>query len=235
MKSAKPLPANPNRQVETPEGIILSMPLADPIARACAFAIDFLVRISLLILISLPLAGLGQTGTGIWFICLFVLWWGYYVITEMLMDGSSPGKKAMHLRVVNEDFTSINFSTSLIRNLLRVADAFPGFYGMAILTVLFSPGNKRLGDIAAKTVVVSTRPKKYREIALQAPALIPNMTFTQTEQRNIIEFARFCELGSTDRAKEIASHLAKPLNEENSDQLVVLLRRYAKWFLEGSG
>ncbi len=44
MKPINRPPANANRQIETPEGIMLSMPLADPMARAVAFLIDFIVR-----------------------------------------------------------------------------------------------------------------------------------------------------------------------------------------------
>ncbi len=234
MKSINRLPANAYQQIETPEGIMLSMPLADPLARAMAFLIDFILRGVLLFIFAWLLLDYGDVGQGIFLIVMFIIWWGYYVVVEMLMDGSSPGKKAMRLRVVNEDFTSINFSASLIRNLLRTADAFPGFYGMAILSILFSSANKRLGDIAAKTVVISTRTDKFKQINLQETALIPNVVFTQAEQHNIIDFARFCELGSADRAKEMASYLSKPLNEPNTDKLVILLRRYAKWFLQGN-
>lgn len=231
MNSTDILPAQPNRMIETPEGIVLAMPLADPISRAVAFLIDLLLRGLLLFGLAMLLFAFGEVGKGIFFILCFILWWGYYVIAEMLMDGSSPGKRFMHLRVVNDDFTSINFSTSLIRNLLRVADLFPGLYGMAMLSMLFSRANKRLGDIAAKTVVISTRSAYFREITLQESALLPNTTFTQAEQNNIIEFARFCEVGSPDRAKEIAGYLSKSLHEPNAEKLVIQLRRYAKWFL----
>lgn len=234
MNSIKIQPAQSNRLIETPEGIILSMPLADPISRTVAFLIDLLLRGLLLFAIALLLSFLERLGVGIFYVFLFILWWGYYVIAETLMDGSSPGKKFMHLRVVNDDFTSISLPTSIIRNLLRVADFFPGLYGMAIISMLFSSSNKRLGDIAAQTVVISTRPEHFRQITLQEPALLPSVPFTQEEQHNIIEFARFCEVGSPDRTKEMAQHLSNSLHENNIDKLVIQLRRYAKWFLEGN-
>lgn len=225
MKPISRPPVNANRQIETPEGIILSMPLADPMARAVAFLIDAIVRGVLLFICAWVLLELGDIGEGFFLIIVFIVWWGYYVVVEMLMDGSSPGKKAMKLRVVNEDFTSINFSASLIRNLLRTADAFPGMYGMAIVSILFSSTNKRIGDIAAKTVVISTKTDKFQQIKLQETALIPTLVFTQAEQQTIIEFARFYEQGATDRAKEIAQYVSQPLNEPDTDKLVITLRR----------
>lgn len=229
MNAAK-LPIRSGRLIETPEGIILSMPLADPITRAIAFLIDFVIRGLLLLGLAVLLLRLGELGKGLLLLAAFILWWGYFIFFELLLDGSSPGKAAMKIRVVSDDFTSINFSTSLIRNLLRVADLFPGLYGVGLLSVLFFDDNKRLGDIAAKTVVINTQNPVLREITLKQSALSPHVHFTRAEQKHLIEFARFCEVGSAQRAKEIAQPLAKGLGIADSDKLVMRLRRYAKWF-----
>lgn len=223
--------AQSERQIETPEGIRISMPLADPVTRGVAFLIDLSIRGLILWLLSLLLSFMGQFGLGVFLVLWFVTWWGYHILAELFMVGGSPGKAIMQIRVVNDDFSSINFSTSLIRNLLRVADFFPGLYGTAIISILFNKSNKRLGDLAAKTVVVSTRKPQPQEVKLRADALPPEITFTRAEQRNIIEFAQFCEKGSRERAREIAQHLEQVLTEVNSDKLVLRLCQYAKWFL----
>lgn len=223
--------ADSDTRIETPEGIELVMPLADPVARAYAFAIDFAIRLAVMWVAAMLLGMLGQVGTGIILIVIFFLMWGYFVLFEMLWDGSSPGKRIMKLRVVNDDFTPVNFSSSLIRNLLRTADIMPGCYGFAISTMLFNRDNKRLGDIAAKTVVISTERPKYRRIDVGETALPPDVIFTQSEQRRIIDFARFYEVNSNERANEIAYHLSDTLGESDVNKLVTRLRRYAKWFL----
>lgn len=219
--------------IETAEGIELALPIANPVQRAFAFTIDFVIRLLIIWLASLALlfTGAGKTQTGILLVLLFVIWWGYYIICELLMNGQSPGKRAMSLQVVYEDFTPISFTGSLIRNLLRTADILPGFYGFGAVSVLFSNKNQRLGDLAAKTIVINTQKKYFRDLQIQAKALPPEMAFTEQEQRAIIEFARYYEAGATERAHEIAWHLRTTLNEDNIDQLVHKLRRYAKWFL----
>ncbi len=225
--------ADADTHIETPEGIELVMPLADPIARAYAFAIDLLLRFCLVIALSLILRLLfdAQTAQGIHLISFFVIMWGYYVVFEMWWDGQSPGKRSMKLRVVNDDFTPINLSTSVIRNLLRTADMLPVGYAFGILTMLFNPKNQRLGDIAARTVVVSTVRPVYQRIEVAETALPPDVVLTPEEQRHIIDFARFYEVNSTARAHEIAYNLSQTFNEGDVHQLATRLRRYAKWFL----
>lgn len=223
--------ADADRRIETPEGIALSLPIADPISRGYAFAIDFIIRIIVLFLMGSILGVFGWAGMGVFFIVLFIVWWGYYVIFEMLMDGSSPGKRVMKLKVLNDDLTPIHFSASLIRNILRTADVLPGFYGLAAATMLFNNNNQRLGDIAAKTVVVSLTRQHYKAISINESALLPPVAFTASEQRNIIAFARFCETHTQERAAEMAQHLTTSLGEPDSLKLAGYLRRYAKWFL----
>lgn len=223
--------ADADIRIETPEGIELVMPLANPLARGYAFAIDFAIRVIIITVLAVGLGGLGEVGEGVLLVLIFFITWGYFVIFELLWDGASPGKRLLKLRVVNDDFTPINFSASLIRNLLRTADVIPGFYGLATLTLLSNRDNKRLGDIAARTIVVSTERPTFRTIAVDETALPSDVVFTQNEQRSIIDFARFYEVNSNARANEIAGHLSNALDEPDINQLTTRLRRYAKWFL----
>lgn len=119
MKKAR---ADSDTHIETPEGIELVMPLADPVARGFAFAIDFFLRAGVMWISAAGMAAMGEAGIGLFLVLLFLVWWGYYVFFEMWWNGSSPGKRAMKLRVVNDDFTPINFSAPLIHNVLRITD-----------------------------------------------------------------------------------------------------------------
>jgi len=47
---------------------------------------------------------------------------------------------------------------AVARNLLRIVDSFPAFYGVAIISALLSSKSKRLGDYIAGTVVVYEKP-----------------------------------------------------------------------------
>lgn len=79
----------------------------------------------------------------------------YYIIMEAT-QGATLGKMALHMRVVKEDGSSIGWSESFIRNLLRIVDGLFGYLVGAIF-IWTSPLCQRLGDRVAHTVVIKYR------------------------------------------------------------------------------
>jgi uncharacterized RDD family membrane protein YckC len=87
----------------------------------------------------------------------FVILWGYYIAFELLWNGQSPGKRAIGLRVVREGGRPITFVGSAIRNLIRVVDFLPVFYGIGVVVMFVDQRARRLGDLAGGTLVVKER------------------------------------------------------------------------------
>jgi len=83
-----------------------------------------------------------------------VIEWGYFVIWELSSGGRSLGKMVLDLRVVRDGGAPITLRESLVRNLLRVVDILPANYLMGLIAMVLSAEGKRLGDVAAGTVVV---------------------------------------------------------------------------------
>jgi hypothetical protein len=83
-----------------------------------------------------------------------LFYWGYYIFFEMVWNGKSPGKKALKLRVIRVDGTPITISESLVRNLVRLVDFLPVYYGVGAIAAFINPQTRRLGDLAAGTLVV---------------------------------------------------------------------------------
>ena len=73
------------------------------------------------------------------------------------MEGQSPGKLVLGLRVVTTDGATVTLVPSLVRNFLRIVDLFPATYSLGLLVMLFNRRGQRLGDLAAGTVVVRER------------------------------------------------------------------------------
>jgi uncharacterized RDD family membrane protein YckC len=89
-----------------------------------------------------------------WPLAVFaIIVFGYFTVTEA-MWGTSPGKRMMGLEVRSAAGDRIGWRQSLIRNLVRFVDWIPAFYPVGILSVAISGRDQRLGDRAAKTVVV---------------------------------------------------------------------------------
>lgn len=152
--------------VETPESVAFAYDLAGIASRAGALFIDT-VLVALLILAELLAATLIYTAFGetlpesafFWvyaavLVAGFLTTWGYFVLLEVLRNGRTVGKRILGIRVVRDDGGRIGLMDSIIRNVVRLIDMLPGYYGVGLVAVLFSAQNKRLGDMAAGTVVV---------------------------------------------------------------------------------
>ena len=204
-------PLDTRYQIETPEGIDLPLRPAGLLPRALAFAFDLGVRGLAMGILLVPLALLGNIGIGLGSLLLFLVSWWYMVLFEVLNQCSSPGKQVMGLRVVQDDGTPIGWSASLIRNLLRFVDMLPFGYFFGAVSCLQHPHFKRLGDLAAGTLVIyRQQPAARPKIPQAAPLGLP-FTLELNEQRAILGFAERQGELSAERVHELASILAMPL------------------------
>jgi len=215
-------PLDTRYQVETPEGIDLPLRPAGLMSRALAFAIDLGIRGLLLTLLFIALGFLGRLGLGLGSILLFLVSWWYMVLFEVLNQGCSPGKQLMGLRVVQDDGTPIGWSASLTRNLLRFVDMLPFGYFCGAISCLQHPAFKRLGDLAAGTLVI------YREQPVTRPTLPPSapkyppFALTLNEQRAILGFAERQNQLTAERLDELAAILAPSLQVPPSQAVAEL-------------
>lgn len=109
----------------------------------------------------------------------------YHLVCEVFFNGQSLGKKARHIKVIRLDGTPPHLGDYLLRWLLRIVDTgLPVVGGLvAIITILANGRGQRLGDLAAGTAVVSTRPRQAA--GALAPLVTPAdyvVVFPQAEQ-----------------------------------------------------
>jgi uncharacterized RDD family membrane protein YckC len=195
------------RTVPTPEGIELSLKVAGPISRARAWLLDLLIRLAILVVLGIILGTLGKFGSGLILLSAFILEWAYPVLFEVLRQGQTPGKRACDLRVLHEDGTPVQWRASVARNLIRAVDFLPVFYGFGLIAMLLNRDFKRLGDLAAGTIVVHTERKRASKGMPIAEPLVPSqMALNLAEQRAVIDFAERRLTWSTERANELAGY-----------------------------
>ena len=156
--------------IETPEQVALEFPVAGIGSRFVALLLDHLIQLGIVIGAGLVFF-LVESATGShrvenlaskWFDALlivffFLLYWGYFALFEAFWRGQTPGKRVMKLRVIKDAGRQITLFESLARNLLRLVDYLPGLYLTGVITMLCNKRNKRLGDLAAGTLVVHER------------------------------------------------------------------------------
>src|SRR5918992_2569139 len=140
--------------VETPEGIVLELRPAGFVVRSYAFAIVWMIRLIVLYAVAMISIFMGGIGIALWLILAFACEWVYPMVFELRASGATPGKRVFNLKVVMDNGLPVTPAASITRNLLRVADFLPFGFGFAIASMLVRRDYKRLGDIAAGTLVV---------------------------------------------------------------------------------
>ena len=162
----------PARMV-TPEAVALEFRTANLGSRILAYLIDMVVVVAGILAGAFAVALLGEASDVVvpdWVALTIVLvlipgWWlGYFIAFETLWRGRTLGKAALGLRVVTKEGAPVRFRHAAIRALLGLVDFFvlSGFF--AVVFILFTRDNQRLGDLVAGTLVLRERS------ALAAPA-----------------------------------------------------------------
>jgi uncharacterized RDD family membrane protein YckC len=199
------------RRVATPEGIELTLHLAGPLPRAMAWAVDVALRGALLLVVMTSVSALGRTGWGVVLLTAFFLEWIVPAALEAKWGGQTPGKRALGLMVLNDDGSPVCWPAALTRNLLRAVDFLPLLYGFGLAAMMMNRDFKRLGDLAAGTVVVYREEKLARSAAIpQAPPEAPPFPLSLEESRALLEFAERAPSLTPERLGELAT-LPEPL------------------------
>jgi uncharacterized RDD family membrane protein YckC len=150
--------------IDTPEQVHLEFVLAGIGSRFMAVFLDMLIQLVLfavLIAIAFAVLAAGDFSKSrsmwvlaIWSLVWFCIYWGYYAAFEIFWQGQTPGKRWAGIRVIKESGRPINAFEAITRNLMRVVDLLPGFYGFGVVTMMLNRENRRLGDFVAGTIVV---------------------------------------------------------------------------------
>ena len=155
-------------KIMTPENIELEFPLAGLFSRVAAAMIDTWIQIIFVVLEYIVVLLLWEYARdffekyegwiiGIALIIFFLIYYCYYVTLEFNMQGQTVGKKVMKIRTIRMNGQPLLLKHCLIRNLFRV---FIDNAGIGILMIFFNQEQRRIGDLAASTVVVIDEYKK---------------------------------------------------------------------------
>jgi uncharacterized RDD family membrane protein YckC len=163
--------ALPELSVDSVTGIDVSLPVAGAGARAYAFLIDWLIRLLLALAwfsvaaliyngnLSLApplgndtrwLAGVVAPALAIYFL--------YHYLLELILRGRTPGKRMARVSVIGRDGSVPSAGALLTRNVFRLIDSLPLFYGVGLIAVIATHEHRRIGDMAAGTLLVYETP-----------------------------------------------------------------------------
>ena len=145
--------------VRTPERVSFDYQVAGLGTRAIAQILDLLILTGVVLGIVFASAAVGQTGFStvaflLGLVGSFVAVFGYFWACEAFWSGQTVGKRVFRLRAVGDRGEPMTFFQAGIRNIVRIVDFLPYAYGVGLVVLFINGRGKRLGDLAAGTIVV---------------------------------------------------------------------------------
>jgi uncharacterized RDD family membrane protein YckC len=153
--------------LESPDHVEMAVELAGLGSRFVAAAVDQCVVFALVLAADLVMAviayamgsgggleAFGSVAMAVMIGVSAIVMFGYHIVCEMRMNGQSVGKRLVGLRVVKDNGQPIHFFDSALRNFIRIGEMVLGFYFLGALSIVLTAQRKRLGDLAAGTIVV---------------------------------------------------------------------------------
>jgi uncharacterized RDD family membrane protein YckC len=229
-------------EIVTPENIAFHYRVAGPFRRWVAYLLDLGVRAVMVVLLFLLLVLLafspgGGPAVGMFLVSWFVLEWFYGGLFETYMNGQTPGKWIMGIRVLTTEGQPINGLQAVLRNVLRVVDASPllslqvvsiptPWYGLptfvvGLVAMSLNRRFQRLGDLVCGTMVVIEERHWLTGVAkLEDPRaarlaeyLPADFRVSRTLAQTLATYVDRRRFFTPARRREVASHLARPLLE----------------------
>ncbi len=165
---------------QTAQRVELELAVAGLGPRAIAWGIDAGVLFAFWALVVFSLSLLGYTFSEVWqalssavrilvTVSLFATVYLYWVVSEVVTQGRSIGKRLAGVRVISLDGAPLSPGQAAIRNLVRVIDFLPLAYTVGAIVMLADSRHRRLGDIVAGTVAVLETPVTHAPRSFEAP------------------------------------------------------------------
>lgn len=236
----------------TPEGVPVQIVVAAAAERLIAFLIDIGIVVLSAVIIGL-IGGLSSTAIGhaIGLLGVFLLRNFYFMWFEKRWGGATPGKRRVGLRVIDAHGGQLTVEAIIVRNLTREVETFmpsmvlikpdwlwpdaPGWAQMVaglwaaifMLMPLLNRQRRRLGDLAAGTMVIKTPHisllQDLTSIDVSPPGEAPREMAFSAEQLEIYGTYELQVLEDLLRAKDV------PEGEEALQRVSETIQRKIGW------
>ena len=154
-------------QINTTQNVNINFTAASVGERILAWGVDWLFKIAYIIVIYqimfklLKVDELVQDMDNWSQMAVFLVFYlpviFYSLLFETLLDGQTPGKRILKIKVVKIDGYQASLSDFVIRWIFRIVDLNMMSGVVALIAIITSPKNQRLGDMTAGTSVITLK------------------------------------------------------------------------------
>ncbi len=156
-------------QINTTQNVNINFTAASVGERILAYIVDWVIKIAYIIVvyqlvfnlfkIDELIEDMDNWSKGAIYITCYLPVILYSLIFETLLDGQTPGKRVLKIKVVKIDGYQASLADFLIRWFFRIVDLNMMTGVVALITIITSPKNQRLGDMTAGTSVIALKNK----------------------------------------------------------------------------
>lgn len=207
-------------QVRTTQNVFISYPIASLGDRILAYLIDVLILIVYIVVVILIFSQLDLKFEWLWLLILGVPFMFYSLAFEIILNGQTPGKRAMDIRVIRMDGTPATVGDFLLRWIFAFVDIhiFSGL--IAVLVISVGGKGQRLGDLVAGTTVVKLVQEKQSSAA---------EVFVEAGSQHAVTFPQAVQL--TERDIELIQQALEVNRDTGNNQPVMLATEKVKTLL----
>jgi len=141
-------------QVRTTQNVFIQYPLARVGDRIIAHLIDNLIVIAYVLPVMIAIINYGSLSWWVYVLILGVPVLFYNLFFEIFMNGQTPGKRALRIRVIRLDGTEATIGDFILRWLFRLVDFQLLSPAVAIIAIAAGKKGQRIGDMVAGTTVI---------------------------------------------------------------------------------
>ncbi|MBC9796572.1 RDD family protein [Sinomicrobium weinanense] len=156
-------------QINTTQNVNISFTAASVGERILAYFVDMLIKVAYVVVVyqilfralafNRFLSGMDRWSEIAVMLIFFLPFMFYTLLFESLLEGQTPGKRLLRIKVVKIDGYQASFPDYLVRWFLRIVDINMLGGVVALISIIMSNKSQRLGDMTAGTSVISLKNK----------------------------------------------------------------------------
>lgn len=208
-------------RVRTTQNVFIEYPVGSVGDRILAYLFDRLILIVYAIAIAATLMKLEIDQPYVWLTLLGGPWLFYSLLFEIFMDGQTPGKKILKIKVVRLDGTPATIGDFLLRWIFAFVDIFLLSGAIAVVMVAMGGKGQRLGDVVAGTSVVKLL--EHQQVSSQK-------VFVEAEEQYTPIFSQVVNL--SDRDIELIQRALEANRDQGNIQPVMVISDKVKSLLK---